>query len=180
MRKPTVERDTYMSEQTVEQNVEQVEKTAVDPKAVVYLTATDERIEEKLRAAVEAGDIRCSIDTVDVKVSGAGDTKKTVSGEYVRYEALTTAGQLALMDGVYELHETKPSCMGRFNYAEDLYRRGLVRTALLKKAEGPEKAIERGIKGLVAAGFSESKAIATVLKGLIEEGELPADYVYSK
>jgi len=169
-----------MSTENVAEQTEAVEKTAVDPKAVVYLASTDERIEEKLRAAVEAGDIRCSIDTVDVKVSGTGDTKKTVTGDYVRYEALTTAGQLALMDGVYELHDTKPSCMGRFNYAEDLYRRGLVRTALLKKAEGPEKAIERGIKGLVAAGFSESKAIATVLKGLIEEGELPADYVYSK
>jgi hypothetical protein len=163
-----------------EQQTEQTEVTKVDDKKVVYLAADHSGVREELRAAITAGDVRASEDTVDVKVAGVGGEKKTVSGGYIRYEALTLAGALLIVGGQLELADDKTSVLSRFNYAEDLAARGTVRTALLKKAEGPEKAIERGIKGLMAAGFSEAKAIKTVLAGLIEEGELPADYVYTK
>jgi hypothetical protein len=124
--------------------------------------------------------VRASEDTVDVKISGSGTEKKTVSGGYIRYEALTLAGALLIVGGQLELADDKTSVLSRFNYAEDLAARGTVRTALLKKAEGPEKAIERGVKGLVAAGISEAKALKMVIGGMQEEGELPADYVYTK
>jgi len=65
-----------------------------------------------------------------------------------------------------------------FNYGFDLGVRGQERNKLMQALEGPEKAIERSVKAMGIAGIPRTIAIKLVVNQLIEQGELPADYVF--
>lgn len=110
---------------------------------------TAEARQARLDSAVASNDVKLEDDKVTAKIEGKGDVERT----YRRYTAMTMAGALALAGGKID------DVLKAFNYAYDLGVRSRERQALLAANEGPEKAIEKGVKGLVAAlGISEQDA----------------------
>ncbi len=150
------------------------ETVKAEKDAVVLLAATDERIPEAMRPLVESGALEAEMKTVEVEVKGQKDKAKR---DYVRLTALTIEGGLALVGGRMTKVSAKDEdgkdvpveqrgngVLDYFNYGYDLGVRSTVRNALLLTLEGPEKAIERGVKGLMAAGIDE-----TVARGIVIE-----------
>ena len=114
-----------------------------------------------LEAAILAGDVSQEADVVTAKINGKGEVKR----DYNRLTALTMKGALALVGGKLD------DVLKAFNYAFDLGVRSRERQALLAANEGPEKSIEKGVKGLMAAlGLSESDARAMIVKQRKEMG----------
>lgn len=114
-----------------------------------------------LEAAILAGDVSQEADVVTAKIDGKGEVKR----DYNRLTALTMKGALALVGGKLD------DVLKAFNYAFDLGVRSRERQALLAANEGPEKSIEKGVKGLMAAlGLSESDARAMIVKQRKEMG----------
>lgn len=143
---------------------------------VVYLASDDSRIPESVRASVESGDIRASMSTVKVKIKGKKDP---ASGPYLRLEARTMPGALVLTNGrlnCKEAGEKGNGVLDEFNYGLDLGVRAEVRGKILQTLEGPEAAIRRGIKGLLACGLPEAKAKRVIIEQMVEEGKLEAGY----
>lgn len=136
-----------------------------DEKTVVTVPASDERIPEGLRGLVESGAITATEDKVTVAVKGKDEP---AARDYVRLTAVTIEGALALVDGrmtkVAEGENKGNGVLDYFNYGYDLGVRSNERNKLLASLEGPEKAIERGVKGLVAAGIPEAKAREIVIE----------------
>lgn len=136
-----------------------------DEKTVVTVPASDERIPESLRSLVESGAITATEDKVTVAVKGKDEP---AARDYVRLTAVTIEGALALVDGrmtkVAEGENKGNGVLDYFNYGYDLGVRSNERNKLLASLEGPEKAIERGVKGLVAAGIPEAKAREIVIE----------------
>lgn len=136
-----------------------------DEKTVVTVPASDERIPEGLRSLVESGAITATEDKVTVAVKGKDEP---AARDYVRLTAVTIEGALALVDGrmtkVAEGENKGNGVLDYFNYGYDLGVRSNERNKLLASLEGPEKAIERGVKGLVAAGIPEAKAREIVIE----------------
>lgn len=150
----------------------------------VKLAHTDERIPEAMRPLVGSGALEAEVKTVEVEVKGQKDKAKR---DYVRLTALTIEGGLALVGGRMTKVSAKDEdgkdvpveqrgngVLDYFNYGFDLGVRSTVRNALLLTLEGPEKAIERGVKGLVAAGLAEDVARAIVIEQLTKIGKIPA------
>lgn len=138
---------------------------------VVKVAHTDERIPEHLRALVESGAIEATEDKV--KVEQKGKDEPATRG-YVRLTAVTIEGALALVGGrmvkVAEGDDKGNGVLDYFNYGYDLGVRSTERNKLLASLEGPEKAIERGVKGLVAAGIPEVAARAIVIEQRQKQG----------
>lgn len=132
---------------------------------VKNLPATDERIPEAFRPLVESGAIVATEDEVKVEQKGKDEPAKR---GYVRLTAATIEGALALVGGrmnkVTEGDDKGNGVLDYFNYGFDLGVRSTERNKLLASLEGPEKAIERGVKGLVAAGIPEATARAIVIE----------------
>jgi hypothetical protein len=139
------------------------------------LAADDGRIPDRWREAIMAGDIMATIDSVKVDVKNKKEPARRI---YVRLAGLTRAGCEALVDG----RETKTAdgngFVDYFNYGFDLGVRGQERNKLMQSLEGPEKAIERSVKAMGIAGIPRAIALKMVVGQLIEQGELPADYVF--
>lgn len=131
----------------------------------VKVAHTDERIPENLRSLVESGAIGATEDEVKVEQKGKDEPARR---GYVRLTALTIEGALALVGGrmtkVTEGDDKGNGVLDYFNYGFDLGVRSTERNKLLASLEGPEKAIERGVKGLVAAGIPEATARAIVIE----------------
>lgn len=131
----------------------------------VKLAHTDERIPENLRPLVESGAIVATVDQVKVEQKGKDEP---ATREYVRLTAATIEGALALTGGrmvkVTEGDDKGNGVLDYFNYGYDLGIRSNERNKLLASLEGPEKAIERGVKGLVAAGIPEAAARNIVIE----------------
>lgn len=146
----------------------------------VQVAATDERIPESLRALVASGAIVATEDAV--KVEQKGKDEPATRG-YVRLTAATIEGALALCGGrmtkVTEGDDKGNGVLDYFNYGFDLGVRSNERNRLLASLEGPEKAIERGVKGLVAAGIDRATAIGIVVTQLKAQGTVPADYTFA-
>lgn len=153
---------------------------ASEKEAVVKLAHTDERIPGALRPLVESGAITATVDTVSAEIKGK-DEKAT--REYVRLTAETIEGAMALTGGrmtkVTEGDAKGNGVLDYFNYGHDLGVRSNERNKLLASLEGPEKAIERGVKGLVAAGIDRTVAAGIVVSQLKAQGTIPEDYVYT-
>lgn len=139
--------------------------------AVVKVESTDERIADALKPLVASGAIEATIDKVKAEIKGKDEP---ATREYVRLTAVTIEGALALVDGrmvkVVEGENKGNGVLDYFNYGYDLGVRSNERNKLLATLEGPEKAIERGVKGLVAAGIPEAKARAIVIEQRKEQG----------
>lgn len=154
--------------------------TAVAESTEQVLSASDERIPEALRASVASGAIKATIDKVTAEQKGK---EEKAEREYVRLTALTVEGALALCDGrmnkVTEGDAKGNGVLDYFNYGFDLGVRSNERNKLLATLEGPEKAIERGVKGLVAAGIERTVAIGIVVTQLKAQGTVPADYTFA-
>lgn len=129
------------------------------------LAGTDERIAEAYRPLVASGAIVATLDKVQVEVKGKDEPAKR---EYVRLTAASIEGALALTGGrmnkVAEGDEKGNGVLDYFNYGYDLGIRSNERNKLLASLEGPEKAIERGVKGLIAAGIPEATARTIVIE----------------
>lgn len=149
-----------------------------DQNEVQTVPSTDARIPESLRPLVESGAIVATIDKVKVEVKGKPEP---ATREYVRLTAATIEGALALTDGrmtkVTEGDAKGNGVLDYFNYGYDLGVRSNERNRLLASLEGPEAAIRRGVKGLVAAGIAEDAARTIVVNQLKAQGTVPADYV---
>lgn len=147
---------------------------------VIKVAHTDERIPENLRGLVESGAIVATEDQVKVEQKGKDEP---ATRSYVRLTAATIEGALALCEGrmtkVTEGDAKGNGVLDYFNYGFDLGVRSNERNRLLTSLEGPEKAIERGVKGLVAAGISREVAIGIVVTQLKAQGTVPADYAFA-
>jgi hypothetical protein len=136
-----------------------------DETTVKTVASTDERIPENLKALVESGAIVATEDAVKVEVKGKDEP---ATRSYVRLTAASIEGALALVGGrmnkVTEGDEKGNGVLDYFNYGFDLGVRSTERNKLLASLEGPEKAIERGVKGLIAAGIPEATARAIVIE----------------
>lgn len=156
------------------------EKTATETQEIPKLEATDERIPESLRALVGSGDIVATVDEVTAEQKGKEEKAKR---EYTRLTAATIAGALALCGGrmnkVTEGDAKGNGALDYFNYGFDLGVRSTERNKLMASLEGPEKAIERGVKGLVAAGIAREVAVGIVVSQLKAQGTVPADYTFA-
>lgn len=118
-------------------------------------------LQNAIMAGVTSGDLTVEQDEVTAKIEGKGEVKR----EYTRYTAATMKGALILSEG------KQADVLKDFNYAYDLGVRSRERQALLAANEGPEKAIEKGVKGFMAAfGVSETEARAEVIKQRKERG----------
>lgn len=146
----------------------------------VKLAATDARIPESLRELVGSGAITATVDTVTAEQKGK---EEKASREYLRLTAETIEGALALTGGrmvkVTEGDAKGNGVLDYFNYGFDLGVRSNERNKLLASLEGPEKAIERGVKGLVAAGIARDVAIGIVVGQLKSQGTVAADYTFA-
>ncbi len=133
------------------------DKTAITPDSPLW-----ENVPEKFRALVTEGGLTASVGSVtaSAKVEDNGKkAEKTAITSYVRLEAETPQAALFLMDNRMKATDDGAGVLTRFNYGFDLTARGEVRNPLLQKLEGPEKAIERAIKGLMGIpGMTEAKA----------------------
>lgn len=98
-----------------------------------------------------SGDIGFVTDKVETEVKADGKSRKEAR-PYLKLVALTLKGATFLSEAKSEV------LLGHFNYAYDLGARNRERQALLASLEGPEKAIERAIKPLLAAGVPEAVA----------------------
>jgi hypothetical protein len=146
--------------------------------APANLSATDERVPESYRALVASGAIVATVDKVKVEVKGKPEPAVR---EYIRLTAASIEGALALVGGrmnkVAEGDDKGNGVLDYFNYGFDLGVRSNERNKLLATLEGPEAAIKRAVKGLVAAGLPEATAAVVAVNALKAEGKLPADYV---
>jgi hypothetical protein len=147
---------------------------------VVKLAANDERIPEAFRALVESGSIVATVDKVSAEQKGK---EEKAEREYVRLTAAKIDGALALCGGrmnrVAEGDDKGNGVLDYFNYGYDLGVRSNERNKLLASLEGPEKAIERGVKGLVAAGIPRETAVKIVVDQLKAQGTVAADYTFA-
>ena len=138
-------------------------------------------VPEAARPHVLDGSISASVDSVtaSAKIVDAGKkVERTAITSYIRLEANTPQAALFLMDGRMKATEEGAGVLTRFNYGFDLDRRGTVRNPLLQKLEGPEKAIERAIKGLLGIpGMTEDEARKMVAArfAAIQAAEAPAE-----
>lgn len=199
-----VTEQTNMSEQQIEQPEqndgadqieapEQIEQTTADQKdgkkgkrKIIPLAATDERIPEGLREHVEAGVLVAAVGEVGANANG-----KTASAPYLRLRAksvemamLLSGGRL-LKEAAAETDdddddENDRGMLDHFNYAFDLFVRGKIRNTLLQGLEGPDKAIERAVKGMLGTGLDRAEAIELVVSSMKRKGKLPADYVFAE
>jgi len=134
-----------------------------DKTAIAVDGPLGENIPEKFRALVADGSLTATVGSVtaSAKVEDGNGKKseKTAITSYVRLEAETPQAALFLMDNRMKATDDGAGVLTRFNYGYDLTARGEVRNPLLQKLEGPEKAIERAIKGLMGIpGMTEAKA----------------------
>lgn len=147
---------------------------------VVKLAGSDARVPEAYKALVDSGAISATVDKVSAEVKGREDKAER---EYVRLTAETIEGALALTGGrmtkVTEGDAKGNGVLDYFNYGFDLGVRSNERNKLLASLEGPEKAIERGVKGLVAAGIARDVAIGIVVGQLKAQGTVGADYTFA-
>lgn len=154
------------------------ETNAAVQEAPATLAGTDERIPEQYRALVTSGAIVATVDKVKVEVKGKPEP---ATREYIRLTAATIEGALALVGGrmvkVSEGDDKGNGVLDYFNYGFDLGVRSNERNKLLATLEGPEAAIKRAVKGLIAAGLPEATAATVAVNALKAEGKLPADYV---
>lgn len=145
---------------------------------VETVPASDARIPENLKPLVESGAIVATDDKVTVAIKGK---EEPAARPYLRLTAATIEGALALVDGrmtkVAEGENKGNGVLDYFNYGYDLGVRSNERNKLLATLEGPEAAIRRGIKGLIAAGIPEAIGRNIVVAQLKELGTVPADYV---
>lgn len=135
------------------------ETPKAESKEPVKVAHTDARIPENLKSLVESGAIVATEDAVKVEQKGK---EEPATRGYVRLTAASIEGAIALCGGrmvkVSEGDEKGNGVLDYFNYGFDLGVRSNERNKLLSSLEGPEKAIERGVKGLVAAGIPEAIA----------------------
>ena len=159
---------------------------------IVPLAADDPRIPEAFRALVTDGDVIASMDEVSAEKKEKNGTKSEATAPYVRLRARTPDAAM-LLSGNRLLNDADDNgddtdadddaekgrgMLDHFNYAFDLWVRAKVRNELLKSLEGPEKAIERGVKGLLATGLDRDEALDIVIASMKKKGKLPADYEY--
>lgn len=153
-------------------------ETATATAETNLIPATDERIPEQFRSLVASAAIVATLDRVKVEVKGKPEP---ATRDYVRLTAATIEGALALVGGrmvkVSEGDDKGNGVLDYFNYGFDLGVRSNERNKLLATLEGPEAAIKRAVKGLIAAGLSEAIAATVAVNALKSEGKLPADYV---
>ena len=153
------------------------EQTAVATEPAT-LAHTDERIPEAFRPLVESGALVATVDRVKVEVKGKPEP---ATREHIRLTAATIEGALALVSGrmnkVDEGENKGNGVLDYFNYGYDLGVRSNERNKLLQTLEGPDAAIRRAAKGLVAAGIPEAAALTVAVNALKAEGKLPADFV---
>jgi len=182
-----------MGEQVIEQAAgETATKGKRKRKAIVSLPADDPRIPEAFREMVTNGDVIASMDEVSAEKKEKNGTKSEATAPYVRLRARTPEAALLLSGGKLlsevadddDIDDDDDDTSGRgmldhWNYAFDLWVRAKVRNALLKTLEGPEKAIERGVKGLLATGLDRDEALEIVITSMKKKGKIPADYVYA-
>jgi hypothetical protein len=177
-------KETKMAEGTATAVAEPV---AAEPKEVL-VEASDARIVEALKPLI-GQHIKATVDEVSAEQKGKEEKAKR---EYVRLTALTVEGALALCGGRMDKVGAKdengkdiaPELRGNgvldyFNYGYDLGVRSTERNELLRSLEGPEKGIERAVKGLVAAGIDRTVAIGITVTQLKAQGAIPADYTYN-
>lgn len=127
------------------------------PKAQDKLTA--EQIAALIDEGVKAGDIEAVDDKITTKVKGQDGKDVEHSRAYRKLTAKTLKGASILSE------RSEKALLSYFNYAFDLGVRSRERNALLATLEGPEKAIDKAAKALVAAGLyaQESEARAFVV-----------------
>jgi hypothetical protein len=106
----------------------------------------------------DKSDVGFSTDEVTTTVKLQDGKTREEKRPYLKLTALTLKGATFLSESKADV------LLGHFNYAYDLGARNRERQALLATLEGPEKAIERGVKGLVAAGIPESVARGIVIE----------------
>lgn len=106
----------------------------------------------------DKSDIGFSTDEVTTTVKLADGKTKEEKRPYLKLVAQTLKGATFLSESKSDV------LLGHFNYAYDLGARNRERQALLATLEGPEKAIERGVKGMVAAGIPESVARGIIIE----------------
>jgi hypothetical protein len=137
-----------------------------------------QEIPEKFRELVLSGGLLATVGSVtaSAKIEEKGKkTEKSAIGSYVRLEAVTPAAALALMDGRMSATKDGAGVLTRFNYGYDLDARGTIRNPLLQKLEGPEKAIDRAMKGLMGLpGMTEALAREIIAKGAASAAAAPA------
>lgn len=128
----------------------------------VAISPDNDNIPEKFRGLVTDGSLLATVGWVKAtaKIEDNGKkSEKSAIASYVRLAATTPAAALALMDGRMKANDDGPGVLTRFNYGYDLDARGSQRNPLLQKLEGPEKAIERAVKGLMGIpGMTEARA----------------------
>lgn len=109
--------------------------------------------------AKKNGDVK--VEETEVSVTGP-DGKEHVR-KFDMERATTYEGALALCEGRIGPKDKKGEAvtvLDLFNYGWDLNRRRAQRQALLAQIEGPEKAIEKGVKALIASGAFDNEADA--------------------
>jgi hypothetical protein len=141
------------------------------------LTAAIAELSADIQAAITAGHVIASLDTVDIGEK-ASPTGKAVSGGYVRMAAQNVQGMAALQGGKIEPSTAKPATgpdnrsdadkatgvCDLYNYGKDLELRAQARAKLLTSLEGPEKAIAKLVKMMVdTGGYTESEARSSVI-----------------
>jgi len=135
------------------------EKTSITEKETPELW---ENVPEAFRSLVSDGSIVASVGyvTASAKIEENGKkAEKQAIDSYVRLNAETPQAALALMGNRMKANDDGAGVLTRFNYGYDLSARGDKRNPLLQKLEGPEKAIERAVKGLMGIpGMTEAKA----------------------
>lgn len=130
--------------------------------------------DEKLKGAIEAGDVKLVEKSIDVQVQQEGaDGKKTTVTKtfpYTGVEAVTPKGAAAIMDGAVNTKDDdgniiRQSVVGAFNYAIDLFQRANERSKALGTLEDPKKADDKAVAALVKAGWDEAEARQMVADG---------------
>jgi hypothetical protein len=132
-----------------------------DETAIAVDSPLWENVAERIRPLVADGSLKASVGfvTASAKIEDAGKkVEKSAITSYVRITTQTPKAALFLMEDRMLGDANGPGVLTRFDYAYDLDARGSVRNPLLQKLEGPEKAIERAVKGLMGMGMSEEKA----------------------
>ena len=117
---------------------------------------------EHILAAIAESHVAHVVSAVKISPK-ASPTKKEESASYDQLDAQDAEGMAALCAGKLELQTPTPTegdddrtpeqkrlgAANHFNYGYDLARRAKCRAKLVTRLEGPEKAIEKGVKALM-------------------------------
>ena len=147
----------------------QVEDAVLVPNGAIEVAAEVAKLSEKIRAAIESGDVIARKNEVTRKVEG-----KKYRKEYLQLVPINSAGMFALANGVEstwskdaktgEWDFDGPCMVKDFFYGNDLGTKSKESQRLAVLVEGPDKAKQAAAKQLAKAfGILEEAAMAKIL-----------------